>query len=396
MGSSVPKGPIGVALVGGGRWARVIAGVLLEIPNVAIRVHTTSNAHGMQEWARERAADRIEISSAWPDAAALPPAAVIVANASHDHAGAAAAALREGLPTLVEKPLALSEAGAADLIDLAHRHAALLAISRVPLFARYLERFAHEAARRPRAQAAQIIWEDPRAEQRYGEAKRYDPRLPVLTDALPHVLAILRTLCGGGLACLGLAMTQGGMRTSLQLACGGMPCSVVLARNSDTRRRTIQLQTSPEPLRLDFSQEPGRLTFDGREHDGDPEWNFAPRPLARMLRTFLGCAASGTADERLDAQSAIEECRIADTAVALYCSRQLEWLAGRLGAPLDYEICYALSEISCSGGGRQAPDERTLSLIWAEMGRTGVEAGAAALRDPAGGDEGIRRLLRTA
>jgi predicted dehydrogenase len=392
--SGEPQGQIGVALVGGGRWARVIAGVLLEMPDVAIRIHTASNAHAMREWASARAADRIHISKAWPDATAPRPDAVIIANASHDHVSAAGAALRERLPTLVEKPLALSKAAAAELLALAHRHGALLAVSRVPLFARYFESFAREAAGRPRAQATQIVWEDARSEQRYGEAKHYDPSLPVLTDALPHVLGILRTLCGAGLACLGVTIAQGGMRTSLQLSCGGMPCSVVLARNSDARRRMIELQASGAPLRLDFSQEPGRLTFDGREHDGDPEWNSAPRPLARMLRTFLGCAASGTDDERLDAQSAVEECRIADAALELYRARQLEWLANRLGAPLDQEICYALSEISCGSGRRRAPDERTLSLIWAEIGRVGVEAGAAALRDPATGDEGIRHLLR--
>jgi predicted dehydrogenase len=385
-----------LVVVGGGRWARVVAGVLLDVrPDIQLRVHSHSNARGMTEWARTRAPGRIEVREGLPDYLGSDrPTAVIVCNASRDHVPAASAALRAGIPTLVEKPVATSASVARELVALARQQGAQLAVSRVPLFARYLEAFAQHAARCPPVLWGRIIWADPRAESRYGEPKRYDPSVPVMIDTLPHVLPILRLPGGPAVSCRRIAIECGGMRTNMEITCGSVPWSVVLERNSATRQRAVHLQASNGPLRLDFSMEPGRIAVDGREINGDPEWDSAPRPLARMLQTFLDGAASGVVDTRLDPESAVEECTIMDEAVQLYRAQQVEWLSARLGGPIDEGIRYALSEMVCAGARRPAPGEALLAQIWPEMVRTGARAAAETLWNPAQGDERIRDLLR--
>jgi predicted dehydrogenase len=372
-----------LALVGGGRWARVLCGVLLDITpsDVCVDVYTRGNALGMREWAVGRNAERIEVLQVSPDFRERSrPDAVIVANASHDHARVAGAAVRAGIPTLVEKPLAVTEANARELIALAEKEKVVLAASRVLLFARYIESFAREVAARPVVKEAQFTWADPSSETRYGETKRYDPGVAIASDVLPHVLPVLRMLFGAATEFVDLGIARGGTQTDLHIKVANIPCRLSLARNSDARRRFIDVETSTGSLQLDFSQEPGRIVAGGRKSDGDPQWNSQPRPLARMLRTFLMCAAEGVTDDRLSPASAIEECRVADLVSRAYCAKQTEWLVAQIGRSLNDDIRYVLAELSLAQG--QSGDER-IEQTWAEMTRLGADAVADMLSDPA-------------
>src|SRR5262245_53080543 len=177
MAKRIDHGLQRLALVGGGRWARVLAGVLLEVtPATAqIDIHTASNPTGTGDWSVRHGFNRVRVVTGWPEFhAGNRPDAVIVANAARDHTKAAGAALRARIPTLVEKPLALSERDARDLVELASRQGALLAVSRVLLFVHSLERFASQVAARAPAKSARFAWSDPQTEMRHGEAKRYD------------------------------------------------------------------------------------------------------------------------------------------------------------------------------------------------------------------------------
>ncbi|MEK7767584.1 MAG: Gfo/Idh/MocA family oxidoreductase [bacterium] len=309
-----------LGLIGGGRWARVIAGVLLDHSpsDLRLSIHTPGNAAGMRAWVSGRGAEkRAEVLERWPDyGGSRRPEAVIVANAARDHVRAAAEALSAGIPTLVEKPLALSEASARSLIDLAGQNGVRLAVSQVFLFARYVEAFAREVARRAPVTHVRVTWTDPAQETRYGEAKSVDPDLPIVKDVLPHVVSILRVVCGTTIGFVDVALSRGGAQADLRLRLDGTPCSVRLARNGEARRRVIDVETGTGPLQLDFSEEPGRITIDGAAVDGDPAWSSAPRPLALMLKSFLDGVAGGAVDERLDAAQALEACRIADQAMA--------------------------------------------------------------------------------
>lgn len=387
-------------MVGGGRWARVLAGVLLDLTPSSTRldIHAPGHAAAPPDWVDVRSAQRVEIHDVDPDAGVLTGAdAVIVVNAPRDHARIATQALRAGIPTLVEKPLALSEDHARELVALADERGVFLGVSRVFLFARYVETFARQVAACGALTEARLVWTDPQVEIRHGAAKRYDPSVPVSTDVLPHVLPILRAVLGEPAGLTGspalrpsesefsdLSLTRGGMQTDLRLQVGRVPVFVTLARHANVRGRVIEVQTATERLVLDFSAEPGSIIAAGKESNGDPEWDAQPRPVARMLGSFLACAAGAAPDDRLAAASAVDECRIADRALQTYHVRQSEWLATRIGDPLDEEIRYAIVERLATSG--HAPPrgeyEPLVARVWADMTRTGVAPVLDALRDP--------------
>jgi predicted dehydrogenase len=363
-----------LALVGGGRWARVLISVLHEIlpPDARILVVTLGNGAAMRKWSTERYPDRIEVGDFLPDARGEFDA-VIVANAARGHAEAALRALGAGIPALVEKPLALTEADAREIVELAERNRVPLATSRVPLFARYVERFRDIVANSGKIENVRFSWTDSKDEVRYGETKTYDSAVTLFEDLLPHMLPILRRLVGGPIALGGVTLSGGGRLAELQLTAGDIPCTLSLGRDTAARTRIVRVQSSNDSV-LDFSEEPGRIVAGDKTCDGDPDWNSRPRPLATMLRCFLEGLAEGRIDERLSADSAIADCRIADEMRSIYRRQQTEWLAARLGQSVDEEIRYALAEILASSDGKLPPDDRTIERLWAAMTASGASA----------------------
>jgi predicted dehydrogenase len=385
-----------LALVGGGRWARVLAGVLLEVTpaTVQIDIHTASNPTGMGEWSARHGCNRVCVVTGWPEFhAGNRPDAVIVANAARDHTRAAGAALRAGVPTLVEKPLALSERNARELVELASRHGALLAVSRVLLFAHSVERFAPQVVARAPAKCARLAWTDPKIEIRYGEAKRYDASIPVLIDMLPHILPILRAIFGQDAEFISLTIAHGGAETEIRMKVAGLPCFIILARDADTRRRMIEVESSRGQLRLDLSEGCGRIFGGQEELNEDPAGSSTPGPLAVMLRKFLECAAVGRTDDRLSPATAVEECRIADRMLPIYRRKQAEWLAARLDRQVDPGIRYALSELLYGIALREPLEDGRLATIWREIANLSAAPLVEILVDPVRRNQELRRLL---
>lgn len=300
-----------IALVGGGRWARVYAGVLSKLPDLvgSVTVVSPRNADGMRQWlaTQKLPHDVLEV---------LDPAgfdAAIIVNAPADHEFSAMRFLAAGVPVLVEKPLALNAASAARMIEAAKARGACLAAALVFRFAAYVERF---AAALPAAWDSLVLtWTDPAVENRYGERKVNDPRVPLLADVLPHVVSILDTLAPGAeIAYRSAAPNDGGAQTDLDLTLNGRPCLVHLARNAVQRVRLVQVVAGAGRYELDFSDEPGRITIGGAHDSGDPDWGNRPSPLTQMARRFLE-GISGAPDRRLDPQFALHTCELTDAAL---------------------------------------------------------------------------------
>src|SRR5262245_5053326 len=128
-----------IALVGGGRWARVYARVLSTLPDVvgAVTIVSPHNADGMRNWV---AAERLGYNVADARDPSGFDAAIIV-NAAGDHESSALLFLQAGVPALVEKPFALNAAGAARMIEAAQARNVFLAVALVFRFATYVDRF---------------------------------------------------------------------------------------------------------------------------------------------------------------------------------------------------------------------------------------------------------------
>jgi hypothetical protein len=307
-----PSGP--VAVIGGGRWARVIVRVLAELlpRDSELAVYSRANAHGMETWVRTLGIRRpIQVSADWPGAA-KPPFAAIIANAAGDHFAAARHLLSAGIPVLVEKPLALDPAQAAELVRVADERGVPLASSQVFLFARYLTAFAAQLGSVGALEALEIEWTDPAGEVRHGESKRYDPDLPLAADTLPHIVPIIEKVTSRlPLRVLRRVPDPAGKRLELELDVPGIACRVSLAREAPARLRRIIAAAGGARSVLDFSVEPGTIATHAGVANADPGWSTGPRPLASMLKAFLDWAGGGAQDPRLATGAALAACRLA-------------------------------------------------------------------------------------
>ena len=344
--------PDNIAVIGGGRWARVLTEVLCGLvpPCVRIFVHTPHNAVGMSEWASERGfGQRIQVSSDFPKHLSGKSNVVIVANAARDHEKVIEWALAEGVPVLVEKPLTLNFAASQRLADLARYQKTYFAAAHVFLFASYVETFSKLIADENSIQLIRVHWMDPQSESRHGEVKNYDPGLTVYADWLPHVISILGTLTvGQALICKKLEFLRGGAHLKIDLQLGDIPCEIELVRNGNCRQRIIEVTTQQQKILLDFASEPGTVVSDSKVLCGDMDWDVKPKPVSRMLGAFLQGAAGGVRDERLDIEIGLRASRAIDQVSSLYHSALFPWLSEKLimiQDDGDSDLRYALTEI---------------------------------------------------
>lgn len=308
----------------------------------------------MAEWIETRGwSQRLSVSAAWPDQEALDGAAIIVANAARDHERAVAWALAHGAHTLVEKPIALTAPAAESLARAPRHHESRLAAAQVFLYARYFENFCAAVTAAGPVEAVDLDWADPAQEERYGESKQYDPGLPVFSDWLPHVVPIVGLLLHAVPdSCRATRFSRGGAQCDLEIDTGHVRCTASIERDASERRRIVRAQTAGRTYQLDFSAEPGTISWPDETRVADPDWHTRPRPLARMLTAFLAWAGGAGKDERLETHMALQACRFSDDVAAQYRRDAAPRIAAGLASPepVDRDLRYALAEVLQADG----------------------------------------------
>jgi predicted dehydrogenase len=338
----------------------------------------------MSAWAHQERLDGRILVSDRLDRALEGAGAAIIANALRDHESAARAALEAGASVLIEKPVATSSSAARDLVARAEALGARIAASHVFLFASYVDRFAEEVEALGPIQRIAVEWADPAREIRYGEAKRYDSSVPVFADCLPHVVSILGRLgVHGPQSLVDVVVDRGGAGVDLLVKTGATECRISLARNSARRKRHIQVMANGGSIELDFATEPGVMRADSHTVLGDEDWYRRPRPVARMLGSFLSWAAGGSWDSRLDFAVAIGACELIEATSTVYGRELTRWIAHELrSGAMSTSLKYAIEEATSSRGVTSpgAPDLQRLhttirSLDGSDRLRRTVEEG---------------------
>lgn len=343
--------PDQVFIFGGGRWARVIAGVVSDLlpTSTPLTLCSPRSSAALQIWSVEQGLDgRIALGHEWPETFPSGRTAVIVANAARDHVAAGLWALERGASVLIEKPLALSLRDAQNLADCASRCGRLLAAAHVLRFTRYLTNFSGMLPAWEAVISINLEWVDPAGERRYGETKQYDSSVSVIMDCLPHAISVLQSVFGRLPELAGsLTVEDGGSRVVLPLMLSGRPCSVYLQRNGPSRLRRLSVKTSNGLLTLDFSVEPGVIWLGAQGICADSCWDHAKRPLASLFGAFLTAAAGESVDSRLSLDTAFTACAITDAVMAEYRTLMTSWLADHLssGNKLGDAVRYALVEL---------------------------------------------------
>jgi len=344
--------PQGIAVVGGGRWARVLIDVLCGIApsSVSLSIHSRNNSQAMKDWVlRKGLTGRVEIFSSLPTTGSKKLGAVIIANAAADHEATAIWALNNGYPALVEKPFCLGFSAANQIANLANTQNIYLAAGHVFLFASYIEQFSKLIIEQQKILSIYMQWEDIESESRYGEVKGYDSSLPIYADCLPHLLSILDTFSiGSASKCSKVELFKGGSHVRIHLSYGNIPCVIELARNSGVRQRVIEVKTQNKKIKLDFANEPGSISIDSKVISKNVSWEDNPRPLAGMLTAFMKASAGGFHDPRLDVSIGIEVVRVIDQVAPLYKTALMCWVESEFcknDNELNGNLQYALIEV---------------------------------------------------
>jgi predicted dehydrogenase len=333
----------------------------------------------MSLWAFERGlAHRIYVSSAMPQVLLGSSSAAIVVNAVRDHEMAVEWAVSEGIPVLVEKPLTLSYTASKRLADLAFNKNSYLATAHVFLFASYIENFSRVIGDSNSVKSILVRWTDLESENRHGEAKRYDPGLPVYSDWLPHIISIVGTLTESETAvCEQMEFLKGGAHLRILVQLGNVSCAIELQRNSCCRQRIVEVTSAEKKTTLDFSMEPGTIATDIATECGDLDWDLKAKPVARMLAAFLQGAAGGACDSRLDAKIGLRANHLIDQVSLFYNAALTPWLSERLSMidADDPDLRYALNEIIHAEYPRSViPSEERVEFLIREI--KGLKAGS--------------------
>jgi predicted dehydrogenase len=120
---------VGLGLVGAGGFATFLAGATASLPTVAVRAVADSRPAAARDLARAHGARSVE---SWRDLLAEDDVdAVVVATPPAGHAEIARAALEAGKHVFCEKPLALDDADARDLVATVERTGRVLVVDHV-------------------------------------------------------------------------------------------------------------------------------------------------------------------------------------------------------------------------------------------------------------------------
>lgn len=339
-----------IAIIGGGRWARVYLSVLAGL-GLPYRVAIVSAANAAELEARKDTGllDALIVPSLEELLANHRVVAAIVVNAARRHAETCLNLLDAGVPTLVEKPAALTRSE----IDRLESHVNARTVRIMPaltfLHCTYLHRFAeilHRLGERP--VGLKLEWRDASAEIRHGERKAYDTGLSVAQDVMPHVWAILTTVLRQSASetyrVRSCEIARGGRLASFTLSAAGLSNEVTLERDGSERRRLIEVSlASGRRLTLDFTVEPGTVLMDGVASSGDPDWNTTTRPVARLLGQFF--SSLDRPEERGLVESAAATVALVEDADARMKDCQLAWLANCPASHVDDHVEYAIRDI---------------------------------------------------
>lgn len=275
--------PKTIALLGGGRWGRVLAERLYTLPCHNIKLHWLSS-HGHEEnrqWIADKGFEGIALHADEDQIWALPPDAVIIATANASHASYLRKSLQVGIPAFSEKPYALDAATAQALVDLTQEKNLCAGVDFEFMCADYVHSFKKQIENIS-LKNIRMEWHDPSHEMRHGELKHGDFTTPITQDFLPHCLSILTILLRSTQFVFQRLNYNSDTSASVFLTHEKTNIEINLNRRASTRIRKISLNGGKACL--EFSLEPGFCVID--EKRTDYTWG-AMRPLAASLHSFL-------------------------------------------------------------------------------------------------------------
>lgn len=305
--------PIKVAIIGGGRWAKVLASASMKIlpKGSSLLLYSEGNQHAWNTFATNyRLRSDVVCHTASSQSEILTHAGVshvLIARLAKDHAVTALAALKAGKRVFVEKPFANNLIDAEALVEQAISLQCLTGL--VFRYSSNLRLFSNVCKTCGIAAEGKLIWSDPVLEKRHGGVKKTDVSLNVAWDVLPHIWSILKFFTLDGPTELITAWPIDGLNgIGAKINFAGTCITVEMRRNASKRQRILFLKNGSWDGRIDFSEEPGKASISGKTVDVAKGFSS---PLERQLNAFFD-PNKKRVDPLCDVIAAIEALRLAD------------------------------------------------------------------------------------
>lgn len=244
-----------IGLIGRGRWSGIVADTLSTFDDVSIK--RISNTHD------------VDVSLS----------AVIVANASTDHAASALPYIASGVPTFIEKPMTTSVSDAERIRNVANDSGAPVFVGHIHLYNPAFEALLNTAPQL--GQLRYVLCEGANA------TPRTDTN--VLWDWLPHDLSMLMTLFGrepDSAAAWALDNDANPRAASVRYRFGDCSCMCTVSWLSPLARKTMTVVGEAGALVLD-DKVVHKLIHCGHDGVQTPISHGSQRPLTRELAAFL-------------------------------------------------------------------------------------------------------------
>jgi predicted dehydrogenase len=309
---------LNIALIGGGRWARVHAQVLSSLyPRVSrlTWVSQYSRLSAQKIAAQFPLGFDVQFVDSITALARSSPDAAVVCTSSANHAENAISLLTGGLPVLVEKPLALDGRTALKVVNTARRRNLALWVCLPLLKASYLRLFKAAWHGRKITQVA-LHWFDPAREQRYGDSKQADINTNKVDEIAPHLWSVLNVLLDVNEFTVFSVVAKPSGTAVVTVRSNDIHIQMNFGRRASARTRHVDLAFADGGTAvLDFSREPGEASIDGLRCPVDRSWELGPRPLAAVITEFLDNLppAANPGAIRNSAQQGLQSVRLSET-----------------------------------------------------------------------------------
>jgi hypothetical protein len=339
-----------VVVIGTGRWAKIMVDEIVKRFDDAVAVYfcASRRADEIRQWIVNQEHLRgVQVVDQIPPAVNQGISVAFVVSSVHEHEETIRNALFQGYHVVAEKPLTISSEKSAQVIELARRSARSIFSTNTYRFASYLENFKDLLPSDKAITRLDILWTDLINEERYGERKNYDPRVPIVMDILPHVVSIFESLCKFELPVLkSVNLNRGGAEVDLHLSMGHIESHVQISRISDKRQRILRVWQGTYCYELDFSIEPGVVSCPQKLMI-DPAWDSKLKPIARMLESVMNYFENGVADSRLSIDTAVKANWLIDLVLPVYRAQQGHYLLNgfcKRNSVADPDMRYAILE----------------------------------------------------
>jgi predicted dehydrogenase len=340
-------------IVGGRRWARIVATELCQLLPPSASIHllgSPDDAELLAWWGGSPLRQQIKIVD-HPVPCHYPMVGVaLIVNSAYQHRSAIENAFSAGYNVVSEKPMTLSRDESQQLLSRATELGLKLFSANTYLFSNYLSVFKRDWLDGRKITEIHLTWADAAGERRYGQMKSYDSGVPVIFDVIPHIASIVLATHGDVIIDRAqLAVRRGGSEVIAQFECGETVVSANMSRNSTRRVRLARFSGPASEVAIDFSVEPGTVSLNhGEAVCADPGWQTKRKPLAEMLHSVQLYFESGEMDDRLSPNAALLGNDMIDRVAASYVQQQIDFLGEQnnaKGPEFSADFAYAAKEI---------------------------------------------------